>query len=159
MMDRRAVVRLIATVSCLFHSRRADAQTQPPRPTGTSPLTGTRWLVEEIDAHPATPIPDGQSGGLPVVSFPASGGIWVVGCNNFATSLIHDGGTGLSFTSNWPRTMMACRPEAHRQDERLNVAVKETTSFRQQGDHLWFLDRRGAERLRLKRTTKEFTRP
>jgi heat shock protein HslJ len=159
-MNRRAFVGLIGSVSCVLNSPQwATAQMPAPPPvTGKFPLSGTRWVVEEIDGRPARPAPNPQSASLPVVSFPSSGGIAFAGCNTFRTSLTYGGGTALSFTAGGMSTLKGCG-EAHRIDERLRAAVEETVAFRHQGDRLWFLDRRGVERLRLQRTNEEPQRP
>ncbi len=134
--------------------RPAPAQARSPyeRPpvTGTFALSGTKWVIEEIDGRPALggerflPPP-----GYPLVSFPPTGGILVEACNNMMASISAPGGQALKIDGG-PWTARGCPEEYMRQWRLLQVALNETTRYRHEGPLLWLLDGRGAARVRLR---------
>jgi heat shock protein HslJ len=158
MTDRRAPAVVLALVLASAYvgaaSAPALAQARSPRErppvTGTFALSGTEWVIEEIDGRPAL---GGERNllppGYPLVSFPSTGGILVKACNNMLASISAPGGQALKIDRG-PWTAMACPEEYMHQWILLQGALSETTSYRHEGAILWLLDGRGTARVRLR---------
>ena len=160
----RLLVAAMVTAACVASTPGgAPAQAPPPADppiTGTFGLSGTDWVVEEIDGERLIDAPPSKPRSFPRASFPRTGGLKISGgCLKFEASLTGPGGQALTFAPRGAtggvqkdprRGFKDCPRQFAQQDHRVFESARETATYRQEGDALWLLDASGVTRVRLR---------